>query len=49
MRSMSLFYFCEEATILHSSPLIGQGERTSGCDRGGLDWILGKISSLKEF
>lgn len=34
-----------------SSPkqkLIGQKETASGCARGRLDWILGKIPSLKE-
>jgi len=28
---------------------MGQEETASSCTRGGLDWILGKISSLKEF
>ena len=27
---------------------IGQGEMASSCARGDLDWVLGKISSLKE-
>ena len=39
-------------SVLVSSPkqlLIGQEEMVSSCIRGGLDWILGKISLLKDW
>ena len=38
--------------VLVSSPKqqgIGQEEMASSCVKGGLDWILGKISFLKEW
>lgn len=33
---------------LSSQAVIGQDEMGSSCVKGGLDWILGRISSLKE-
>ncbi|GAB0182890.1 hypothetical protein GRJ2_000754300 [Grus japonensis] len=42
---------CRHKWVSFSSPKyqgIGQEEMASSCARGGLDWILGKISSPKE-
>jgi len=39
---------CREVGVGFFSQVTGQGEMALSCARGGLDWVLGKISSLKE-
>ena len=33
---------------LPETQVVGQGEMATSCIRGGLNWILGKITSMKE-
>jgi len=42
---------CSEGMLVSSpkEPAIGQEAMASSCIRGGLDWILGKMSLLKEW